>query len=279
MTNQIFPCLWFDGQAQAAAKFYCSVFNNSKITVDTPLVVNFELCGQTFMGLNGGPNFKFNPSISLFVTCEPVDEIDDLWKKLSEGGSVMMPLDKYDWSERYGWLQDKFGLSWQIYKGKLSDVKQKITPSFLFVGAQYGNAEKAVRFYTSVFHNSSIDGILLYRAGEPQPEGKVKHAQFILDEKVFMAMDGLGAHEFNFNEAVSFVVNCETQQEIDYYWDKLTAGGQEGNCGWLKDQFGVSWQIVPTILGKLMSDAEKSPRVMQAFMQMKKFDIEKLKQA
>lgn len=135
--NSIYPCLWFDGNAKAAAEFYCSVFENSKITADTPIVVNFELNGKKFIGLNGGPMFKFN-------------------------------------------------------------------------------------------------------------------------------------------EAVSFVVDCETQEEIDYYWDKLTKDGQESQCGWLKDKFGVSWQIVPTILGKLMADPSKTQRVVAAFTQMKKFDIEKL---
>ena len=140
MKNQIYPCLWFNGQAEAAAKFYCSIFKNSSITVCTPMVVNFELNGNKFMGLNGGPNFKFN-------------------------------------------------------------------------------------------------------------------------------------------EAISIVVDCETQEEIDYYWNKLTEGGEESNCGWLKDKFGMSWQIVPTILGELMTDPAKSQKVMEAFMQMKKFDIEKLKNA
>lgn len=137
MNNQIYPCLWHDGNAQEAAEFYCGIFNNSRITESTPMVVNFELNGRKFMGLNAGPMFKFN-------------------------------------------------------------------------------------------------------------------------------------------EAISFVVDCETQQEIDYYWNKLSEGGSEGQCGWLKDKFGVSWQIVPTVLGKLMTDPERSGRVVQAFMQMKKFDIEKL---
>jgi predicted 3-demethylubiquinone-9 3-methyltransferase (glyoxalase superfamily) len=141
MKNPIYPCLWFDGQAKAAADFYCSIFKNSKIIADTPMVVNFELNGKRFMGLNGGPEFKFN-------------------------------------------------------------------------------------------------------------------------------------------EAISFVVDCETQEEIDHYWNNLIAGGgSESSCGWLKDKFGVSWQIVPTILGKLMSDPEKGQRVVQAFLKMKKFDIEKLKNA
>ena len=138
MTNQIYPCLWFDGQAKVAADFYCSIFKNSKITTDTPMVVNFELNGKKFMGLNGGPMFKFN-------------------------------------------------------------------------------------------------------------------------------------------EAVSMVVECETQEEIDNYWNKLTAdGGQESQCGWLKDKFGFSWQIIPAIIGKLMTDPEKGSGAMQELMKMKKIDIAKL---
>lgn len=280
MRNNIHPCLWYDGNARAAAEFYCSLFPQSKITADTPMVVNFELSGQKFMGLNGGPMFKPNPSISFFVISESDEEINDLWKQLSEGGFAMMPLDKYDWSEKYGFLQDRFGLAWQIMKGKYSDVNQKITPSFLFTGNQYGHAEAAVKFYTEVFPESSINGILLYGEGEAQAAGKVKHSQFILDNKVFMAMDGPGSHEFGFNEAISFVVDCNSQEEIDNYWAKLTAdGGKESMCGWLKDKFGVSWQIVPAVLGKLMSDPAKAPKVVEAFLKMKKFIIADLEKA
>ena len=279
MSNNIHPCLWYDGNAKDAAVFYCSLFPQSKITVDTPMVINFELCGQKFMGLNGGPMFKPNPSISFFVISESDEEINELWKQLSEGGMVMMPLDKYEWSEKYGFLQDRFGLAWQIMKGKYSDVNQKITPSFLFTGNQYGNAEAAVKFYTEVFPASSVNGILLYGEGEAQAAGKVKHSQFILDNKVFMAMDGPGSHEFGFNEAISLVVDCNSQEEIDNYWNKLTAdGGQESQCGWLKDKFGVSWQIVPSALGKLMT-GPAAPKVMQAFMKMTKFDIAALEKA
>ncbi|MFC0320803.1 VOC family protein [Olivibacter oleidegradans] len=140
MKNPIYPCLWFDGQAQEAAKFYCSIFPNSKITADNQMVVTFELDGKKFMGLNGGPNFTFN-------------------------------------------------------------------------------------------------------------------------------------------EAVSFVIDCYTQEEIDHYWEKLTSGGgQEGNCGWLKDKYGMSWQVVPTVLPKLLSDPEKSQKVLDAYLKMKKFDIKTLEE-
>jgi len=242
-------------------------------------VVTFESAGQKFMLLNGGPHFKLNPSISFFVVFEAIEEVDKTWEKLLNGGSVLMPLDKYEWSEKYGWVQDKFGVNWQLSAGKLEDVGQKFTPSLLFTNAMAGKAEQAVQFYTSVFANSSVRGILKYTADDQDIEGNVKHAQFSLGNQVFMAMDSSWPHEFSFNEAISLVVECETQQEIDYYWGKLSAVPEAEQCGWLKDQFGVSWQIVPVILGELMSDLSRSERVINAFMQMKKFDIEKLKNA
>ena len=279
MKDPIYPCLWFDGQAKAAADFYCSIIKNSKITVDTPLVVNFELNGKKVMGLNGGRNFKINPSISFLVTCESIDETNEIWNKLIYGGKVMMPIDKYDWSPRYGWLQDKFGMTWQIMTGTAPGEKLKIIPSMLFTGTQFGRAEEAVNFYTSLFDNSSIDMMLHYPEQDAANAGKVMFSEYKLNKQSIAAMDGPGEHNYTFNEAVSFVVSCETQKEIDYYWNKLTEGGQESMCGWLKDKFGVSWQIVPAVLGKLMTDPGKAPRVMQAFMKMKKFDIEKLVQA
>lgn len=277
MNNNIHPCIWYDGNAKAAAEFYCTVFPGAKITVDSPMVVNFELYGQKFMGLNGGPMFKTNPSVSFLIICEEDNEIELLWKALSEDGMVMMPLDKYDWSERYGFVQDKFGLAWQIMKGKYSDVNQKITPTLLFVGNSFGKAEAAVKYYTEVVKPSSVDGILLYAENEGPAAGSVKHSQFILDGKVFMAMDGYGEHKFAFNEGISFVVECKDQEEIDYFWNTLTSdGGQESMCGWLKDKFGVSWQIIPKNIGTLMMDPINGQKAMQALMQMKKIDIAKL---
>ncbi len=274
MNNTIHPCIWFDGNAKEAATFYCSIFSDSKITADTPLVVNFELWGKKFMGLNGGPMFKVNPSISIFVNCKTVEQTTLIYNGLAEGGSPLMALGKYDWSECYGWIKDKFGLTWQIMLGD----EEKISPSLLFTGDKFGKAEAAIKFYTSVFDNSNIDVLQLY-PNETPFAGKVLFSECKLNQYNLIAMDGPGEHAFTFNEAVSFVVDCQNQEEIDYYWNKLTEGGQESQCGWLKDQFGISWQIVPAILGKLMSDPEKAPRVIQAFMKMKKFDIEKLLQA
>jgi predicted 3-demethylubiquinone-9 3-methyltransferase (glyoxalase superfamily) len=279
MKKAIYPCLWFDGNAKAAAEFYCSIFNHSKIINDNQMVVRFEIEDKLVMALNGGPMFKINPSISLFVTCETEEEIETIWNKLIEGGSAMMHLDQYPWSKKYGWVVDKFGMTWQLILGELPASGQKIIPCFLFVGEQFGKAQEAIKQYTSIFPNSEIRRLEISGAGEPQPEGSLKFGDFTLQNELFAAMDGLGEHQFQFSEGVSLVVECETQDEIDAYWNKLTEGGSESQCGWLKDKFGVSWQVVPSILSELMSDPEKAPRVVQTFLKMKKFDIETLLKA
>jgi predicted 3-demethylubiquinone-9 3-methyltransferase (glyoxalase superfamily) len=269
-----------NGNAKEAAEFYCSLFTNASITTDTSMVVKFRVNDQSFMLLNGGAQFQLNPSISFSVICETDEEINTLFAKLSGNGKILMPLDKYPWSERYAFLQDKYGLAWQLIKGKYSDVNQKITPCLLFVGNSFKKAEAAMKFYTQVFPQSAVEGILLYPPESGEAAGAVQHAQFTLDEKVFMVMDGAGNHAFAFNEALSFVVECNTQDEIDHYWNKLTAdGGEESMCGWLKDKFGVSWQIIPQQLSQLMTDAERSGRVMQALLKMKKLDIATLETA
>jgi len=269
MKNQMYPCLWFDGKAKEAAEFYCSVFDHSEVTSENQTVVTFEAAGQKFMCLNGGPQFTINPSISFYVICETENEIDQAWEKMANGGKVLMELNKYPWSEKYGWIQDRFGANWQLTLGNSGEVGQKFSPVLMFTGKQAGNAEKAIQFYTHIFDESSVKAIHRYTAEERDVEGTIKHAQFRLNGQVFMAMDSSFPHGFGFNEALSLVVLCETQEEIDYYWEKLSALPEAEQCGWLKDQFGVSWQIVPAVLEKLMSDPDRSQRVVDAFMQMK----------
>ncbi|MET3126272.1 putative 3-demethylubiquinone-9 3-methyltransferase (glyoxalase superfamily) [Arcicella rosea] len=274
-TNAITSCLWFDGQAKEAATFYGAVFKSSKITSENPMVVTFELNGTKFMGLNGGPMFKINPSISFFVTCGSLEEVNEIWDKLIDGGKALMPIDTYPWSERYGWLQDKFGVTWQISIANDGGTEQKIRPSMLFTSNQFGKAEEAIRHYTSIFGDSTTDLLILYPDGGDHA-GKVMYSEFQLSQQPLIAMDGPGVHEYTFNEGVSLMISCETQAEIDHYWYKLTEGGAESMCGWLKDKFGVSWQVVPSIIGKLMSNPEKGGRAMQAIMKMRKLDIETL---
>ncbi len=273
MTRPIYPCLWFDNQAKAAAKFYCSVFGNSRIISESSIAVQFEIEGKKIMGLDGGPMFKINPSISLMVTCQSDKEIEGIWCRLLEGGTAMMPLDKYPWSVKYGWVVDQFGMTWQLMLGELPIDGQKIIPSLLFVGDRCGDAHQAIQYYTSIFHDSGIGYLELCGDGEEQPKGNVKFGRFSLNHAQFAAMDGPGNHEFDFNEGVSFVIECDTQEEIDFFWYSLTRGGSEVQCGWLRDKYGISWQIIPEIMGSLMSDPEKGGRVMQEVMKMKKLDI------
>jgi len=156
---------------------------------------------------------------------------------------------------------------------------QKITPCLWFDS----NAEEAVNFYASVFKKSKIGKISRY--GEEgyeihgKPAGTVLTVEFELNGQTFTALNG--GPVFKFNEAISFQVSCKSQKEVDYYWEKLSEGGEKGQCGWLKDKYGVSWQIVPTVLGEMLQDkvTKKSERVMKALLQMKKLDIKKLKQA
>jgi predicted 3-demethylubiquinone-9 3-methyltransferase (glyoxalase superfamily) len=279
MPVQPFTCLWFNHNAKEAADFYCSIFNNSCILHDSPMVVNFEIEGRKIMGLNGGPHFKINPSISLFVCCINVAETDRIWNSLMDGGHAIMQLDKYAWSERYGWVEDKYGMTWQIMLDEQQLHGAKIIPSFLFVNEPCGRAQQAITHYCSIFADSQVHHTEYYKAGGPLPEGHLMFGRFSLGQAMFVAMDGPGEHGFQFNEGVSLVVQCDTQDEIDYYWNKLTEGGSEVQCGWLRDAYGVSWQVVPTIIGQLMNDPEKSKRVMAAVMTMKKLDIEAMMNA
>ncbi len=275
MISPVFPCLWFDGKAKEAAELYCSVFKNSTIITETPLVVTFEINGKKIMVLNGGPMFAINPSISLYVNCDSADEVKRIWNLLVDGGSVYMPLDTYPWSECYGWLRDKFGMTWQIFSTGGHNGEFNVATSMLFTNQRFGQAEAALNHYRVIFENSATDVLIHYPDGDPN-SGKVMFSGFRLNEGCMVAMDGPGNHDYTFNEAVSLVVECETQQEIDYYWEKLSEGGEESMCGWLKDKFGVSWQIVPKILAELMTDQEKAPKVIAVFSQMRKFEIDKL---
>jgi predicted 3-demethylubiquinone-9 3-methyltransferase (glyoxalase superfamily) len=246
--------------------------------------IEFELGGQSFLGLNGGPIFKFTPAVSFLIACETKDEVKALWEKLSAGGKALMELGEYPFSEKYGWTEDRFGLSWQVMSTTGRPVTQKITPTLMYVGGVAGRAEEALNLYISIFPDSKVDHVMRYGKEEaPDKEGTIRHAGFTLAGQEFAAMDSAWEHLFTFNEAISLLVSCETQAEIDHYWDKLTAGGdpEAQQCGWLKDKFGVSWQITPAVLGVMLRDPDrdKVERVIAAFLKMKKFDIAELKRA
>ncbi len=281
MKEKITPCLWFDNQAPAAAALYQSAFSQTKITAQSPIVTSIQIAGQNFILLDGGPMYQPNPSISFYYAATDEGEVDRAWKALTKGGKVLMPLEAYPWSTKYGWVSDAFGVSWQISLDPAQAMAQKVVPSFLFTGKQFGRAEEAIKSYTRIFQPSSVASI--ERATEvesPGASGSVKLARFELLGYQFMALDSNLPHPFQFSEGVSLTVYCENQQEIDAYWAALTGnGGQESMCGWLKDPFGVSWQIIPTVLSKIMSDPQKAGKAAKAFMAMRKLNIEQIVQA
>ena len=300
MTNvqKITPNLWFDCQAEEAATLYTSTFSHSQIgnvvragraggeitglSEGAVMTVEFELAGYRFIAINGGPLFKFTPAISFLVSCDSGEEVDWIWGKLSQGGVALMELGSYPFSQHYGWIQDRYGLSWQIMLAGDHGAAQKITPTLMFVGEQCGRAEAAVELYTSIFHDAATGSIMRYGKGEaPDTEGTIKHAGFTLEGQSFAAMDSAHQHAFAFSEAISLMVSCQDQKEVDYYWDKLKAGGEEGMCGWLKDRFGVSWQVTPSALGEMLADPDPArvARVTNVFLKMHKFDIASLKKA
>ncbi len=285
------PCIWLDSQAEDAAAFYLSAFKSSKVEyvsryldnapkpAGSVLTVRLTLDGQEFDLLNGGLQFKITPAISFYVDCETAEEIDSLWAKLGDGGIEFMELQEYPFSEKFGWIQDKFGVSWQV---SLSHKPQSISPFFMFCREQHGRALEAMQLYTSIFPNSKIEVLKQYGKDEAEPEGTVFLSTFSLDGQQFMAIDSGAAHQFTFSEALSIMVCCENQVEIDDIWDKLTAnGGEESRCGWLKDKFGVSWQIVSRDMDAMLLCEDKSrvQNMMNEMFTMNKLDVAALKQA
>jgi predicted 3-demethylubiquinone-9 3-methyltransferase (glyoxalase superfamily) len=297
MTQKITPNLWFDHNAKEAVDFYVAAFPDSRVisTSHYPktaeegladfqsdlagdvLTVEFELGKQRFTAINAGPEFKFNPSVSFMVNFDPSrddkarEHLDELWAKLSEGGKTLMPLQEYPFSKRYGWVQDKYGLSWQlILTDPDGEPRPFIIPSLLFAGKNNNHAEEAMQFYLTVFKDSKQGTVARYTEDTgPAKAGSLMFADFILEGVWLAAMDSGEEQEYSFNEAVSFSVACKDQAEIDYFWGKLSSSPENEQCGWCKDKFGLSWQVVPENVEELM----KKPGAFAKLMPMKKIVI------
>ncbi|HEX2856386.1 MAG TPA: VOC family protein [Propionibacteriaceae bacterium] len=291
--QRIVPCLWFDHTAAEAADFYVSVFPDARI-LDThhypteglpdwqkdfagkPLSVDFELSGYHFIALNAGPEFTINPSISFMVNFDPSrdpdarEHLDTLWAALAEGGEVHMPLDSYDFSPRYGWVQDRFGVNWQlILTNPDGEERPTIVPSLMFSERVENRAREAIDFYTQVF-GGRVGFVAPYPAQQgPANAGSVMFGDFDLLGQWFAAMDSAVDQDFTFNCAVSLVVECADQAEIDRYWEQLSSVPDAEQCGWCADRFGVSWQIVPVNMAELMS----KPGAYDQLLRMKKLEI------
>lgn len=299
--QNIIPHLWFDGAAEEAARTYVGLFPESRFgrsarygavgkedhgqPAGSLMFQEFEIAGTRLNAFNGGPRLRFTPAISLFVTLPDRAAIDALWDGLSDGGETLMPLDAYPWSEHYGWLADRWGLNWQICLGDPAKSGRAVAPLLSFAGARAGKAEAAVRDWVALFPESAIEGFAHYgENGLDAPvEGAkgVAHGQFKLMGETFMVMDAFGAHDWDFNEAVSLLVRCADQAEIDRLWSALSAIPEAEACGWLKDRYGISWQITPDGVLRMLGDGDRdrADRVMAAFHGMKKVNIAALEAA
>jgi predicted 3-demethylubiquinone-9 3-methyltransferase (glyoxalase superfamily) len=295
-TRPIVPCIWFDDQAEQAAASYVRTLPGGRVTAtahypesrDNPsgrprgsvVTVEFEVAGQHFTALNGGPLFVPNQSISFFVHVDTADEANRLFAALAEGGQALLPLDAYPWSERYGWVQDRFGVSWQVMAGRRPPGGATIAPCLMFAGPQHGRAEEALRAYAGILPGAHLADLVRYAAGEG-PEGKVKHGRLLLAGQELVAMDSHLSHGITFNEAISLQLPCDDQATLDRYWAALGAGGAPGPCGWLKDRFGLSWQLVPTRMAAWMAgpDSAARDRAFAAMLAMGKLDIAALERA
>jgi predicted 3-demethylubiquinone-9 3-methyltransferase (glyoxalase superfamily) len=289
--KKITPFLWFNNQAEEALNFYVSVFPGSKIEKltfygaegpgkqGTVKSCRFLLMGEEFLAIDGGPGFVFTPAISFVVNCDTQEEADALWEKLSAEGEVLTPLDHYALLRKYGWIRDKYGITWQL---EIMSSSQKIMPLLLFTGKQNRRAEDAMVFYAAVFEDAQPLEMERYIDGELGDPYSVRRARLLLVDQELMVTDSNIDSAYLFTPAISLFVDCKTQAEIDKFWEKLSAdGGEKGMCGWLTDQFGVSWQVVPSTLVDWINDPNpvKSQRVIQGLLAMRKLDIEDLRKA
>lgn len=299
LSQKIVPHLWFDKEAEEAAKFYVDTFGRDSeigdivVLHDTPSgdapFVSFKLLGQEFMAISAGPIFKLNPAISFFVNFDPSrdenakDNLQKLWDKLIDGGKALMDLQEYPFSKYYGWVQDKFGVSWQlILTDPEGEPRPDIVPSLLFTKERTGLAAEAIDFYVSVFKNSKKGLVAAYEDYPGKlPEAKTMYGEFMVEGQWITAMDSGEEQDYEFNEAISLIINCKDQEEIDYYWEKLSHVPESEQCGWCKDKYGVSWQIQPEAMNEMMSKGtpDQIARVTQCFLPMKKLVLAELQKA
>jgi predicted 3-demethylubiquinone-9 3-methyltransferase (glyoxalase superfamily) len=297
----IVPHLWFDGQVRAATEFYTNLFPDSEITAttvmeDTPsgdaLWYTFRLWGQDFQAIDGGPFFTPNPSVSFFVNVDPSRvpdaraEVDRIVGALSDGGTELMPLGEYPFSPHYAWVQDRFGISWQVMlTDPEGDPRPPIVPCLAFGDAAKAGAAAARARYLEVFEDAvpgtqfRFADMELPADAPPVPDDAVAYSDARLADTWFALMDAPGFPDV-FNEGISLMIRCDTQEEMDRYWADLSRVPESEQCGWCKDEFGLSWQVVPREMDTmLLGTPEQARRVKDAFLPMHKLDLEALRAA
>lgn len=290
----ITPNLWYDGEAELAAATYTALFPDCRVvattrypSTDLPdfqadmagkvLTIDLEIGGQPFTLINAGPEFRPNPSISFMLNFDPSqvpdarERLDALWAGLSDGGRTLMALGEYPHSARYGWVEDRFGVSWQlILTDPRGEPRPFVLPTLTFGGAAQNRAAEAVAYYLDVLPGSHPGTTLAFAEPHgPAAAGAVQFSDLVLAGQRFVAMDAAAEQGFSFTEGVSLAVTCQDQAEIDRLWAALSAVPEAEQCGWCRDRFGVSWQIVPEAMRALMG----RPGAYQHMLEMKKLVI------
>lgn len=306
--QKIVPNIWCNGNAKEVGQFYASVFPTAHAEVESrypheglldfqqdlagqPLTVGLTIAGTRLVLINAGDEFAPNPSVSFMLNFDPLlfdaDEhaararLDEVWEALSEQGSVMMPLQEYPFSKRYGWVQDRHGVSWQLMlTDPAGDPRPFLLPALMFCGTAQNLATQAVDHYLDVFREAGTETELGMRVTYPAPQGPattdaVMFSDFRLGDQWFTAMDSGVEQDFSFTCGMSLEVNCADQAEIDLLWDRLSAVPEAEQCGWLADFAGLSWQIVPARMAELM----QTPGAFERMMPMKKLVIAELEGA
>lgn len=293
--QKIVPNLWFNGNAEKGGEFYASAFPHASAATTMhypseglpdfqrsfagkPLTVDVDIDGFVIRLINAGDDFAPTPAMSFMVNFDPSRDtdarshIDEVWQRLADGGQVLMELDEYPYSPRYGWVQDRFGVSWQlILTNPEGDPRPFIMPSLLFSGAAQNRAAEAIAEYTSLVPNSEAGMQSEYpEQTGPATAGALQFAEFTLAGQWFTAMDSGVEQPFSFTPGTSLEVRCADQAEIDRLWQALSAVPEAEQCGWLQDRFGVSWQIVPADMDELVLS---SPKAYLRMLDMKKIEI------
>ena len=294
--SELVPCLWLGDQAEAAASLYLEAFadarvesvahypeegaNPANLPPGSVLTVDVRLAEQRLTLLNGGPGFRPNPSVSFHVHLGDAADVDALHATLGEGGAELMPLGEYPWSARYAWIEDRFGVSWQIM-ARPEAREPAIVPCLMYAGEHHGGAREAIDAYVGAIPNSRVLEVETFAEGEGGEAGTVKQGRFELAGHTMVAMDGGTGHAFGFDEGASLQVLCSAQAEVDRVWSALAVGGEEGPCGWVRDRFGLWWQVVPEAMATWMSsdDAAARDRVFRAMLSMGKLDVDALERA
>lgn len=297
MTQKIVPNIWFAGNAGEAGEFYTTALPQTSAHVamrypdelpdfqkgleGEPVVVDLDVAGFRITMINSDDTARPTPSISFMLNFDPLmfdgdadaarTALDETWAALSDGGQALMPLGEYPFSPHYGWVQDRFGVSWQLMlTDPTGDPRPFVITQIMFSGDVQDRAREAVDLYLSLFDDTAYGTVVAYeQASGTAAAGSIMFGEFRIGEQWFSFMDSNVRHEFGFTPGVSLEIRCADQAEIDHFWNVLSAVPDAEQCGWLVDRYGVSWQVVPQNMDELLA----KPGAYQRMLGMKKLVI------